>query len=183
MACVQIDECVAGESRTVRARRAGFVAALAFSALMGLALMFVLVTPQRVGMVRTPELAGMLGLLLLPLATAWVVAKPRGGTRREPGATERAVAPPTTSQEQDASWQIVIPVEMYQPRALASRSSRARLDVAREPGALATRRRAAQARPRRQQEGLDASQVARARLATPARVASSARPARPVRAA
>lgn len=156
MACVQIDECVAGESRTVRARRAGFVAALAFSALMGLALMFVLVTPQRVGMVRTPELAGMLGLLLLPLATAWVVGRTRRGTSGLESRTrsaravvhERSVrdsespraAPAGTGGAAGATpptdWQVVIPVEMYQRRGSPARATaptrRAELAAVRE---------------------------------------------------
>lgn len=155
MACVQIDECVAGESRTVRARRAGFVAALAFSALMGLALMFVLVTPQRVGMVRTPELAGMLGLLLLPVATAWVVGRTRGARTQESRARSvRAVVHERSVRDGEsprtgamgtagaagatppADWQVVIPVEMYQQRGSPARATaptrRAELAAVRE---------------------------------------------------
>ena len=41
------------------------------SALTGLGLMSTLLTPQRVALLRTPELLGMVGLVLLPGVWTW----------------------------------------------------------------------------------------------------------------
>lgn len=58
-------------------RRIALIIASIISVALGLALVFVLVTPQRVGQLRTPELLGVLALLILPGVTVWSLRRSR----------------------------------------------------------------------------------------------------------
>lgn len=54
-----------------RSRKLGFVVACLVSVLIGAALVFFLVQPRRVSLVRTAELYGVLAMLVLPGFAAW----------------------------------------------------------------------------------------------------------------
>jgi len=65
------------------ARRAGFAAACLVSTLAGAAFVFVLVTPRFAPLLRTHDLLGMLGLMVLPAASVWAVRRDRAAARAE----------------------------------------------------------------------------------------------------
>lgn len=116
------------------ARGWNLLGAAALSVLAGLVLVFVAVTPERVGLLRTGELCGVLALLFLPGVTVWSLRRSRC-TRLTDDQSVRPGVPPVSVQAQvsgvgrsrptvahpsdlpaEASdWQIIIPVHELMP--------------------------------------------------------------------
>ena len=97
-----------------RWRFVSVVACAAVSTLAGCALLFRLVTPESVGQLRTMELLGLLGLVVLPWVSLWAYVVDRrvahhgaragaeqGGTAsaREPHRAEARLAEPGAARE------------------------------------------------------------------------------------
>ena len=157
------------------------------SALTGLGLMSTLLTPQRVALLRTPELLGMVGLVLLPGVWTWSLRRSRS-TRGTPAAAPgpaAETAPPAVAASLDLptsrrvvsvvlpstplapatakvvrsrdDWQIVIPVDHLRKPGARPAPSARRAPSRRRDPAAARTQAPIIARPRRSASGVQAA--------------------------